>query len=538
MDRKRNFLQAIALGCTLCLAATAPAWGADAPLARAPIATMSLSASGIDWQPQMDHGGVVLTVSGPDGFYLRQEFAPDASPSFDIFDKAGNLLPDGAYKFELTLSPRLGNEAKRAMAATGDAQRGLEGQTARGLVESGFFRVHQGAIVLPEGEEERSAKGVAAVLSGATAKDQVILDDLIVDGSICVGLDCVNGESFGFDTLRLKENNLRIKFQDTSNSASFPTNDWQLTINDSSNGGANKFSIDDIDGGRTPFTIEAGAPTNSLYVEDSGELGLGTANPVVEVHVVDGDTPTVRLEQDGSSGFTPQTWDVAGNETNFFIRDVTNGSTLPFRIRPGAPTSAIDIAASGNVGVGTTSPGAGLHINRTTGGFANILQLSNNSGVGFILDNTTGNDVFISVNNAATAYTVNFDDGDGAEFSLDAGGNITGVTSCVDCSAPSDRNLKENFASVDRAAILEALLGLDIQTWNYKEFSPDLRHIGPVSQDFYALFNVGRDVTLNPVDTFGVAVAAIQALNGQVSELSKLVAEQRALIEELRQAIK
>ena len=37
--------------------------------------------------------------------------------------------------------------------------------------------------------------------------DQVILDDLVVDGSICVGQDCVNGESFGFDTIRLKENN-------------------------------------------------------------------------------------------------------------------------------------------------------------------------------------------------------------------------------------------------------------------------------------------------------------------------------------------
>ena len=67
--------------------------------------------------------------------------------------------------------------------------------------------------------------------------DQVINDDLIVTFSECIGNDCVNGESFGFDTLRLKENNLRIKFQDTSNSASFPTNDWQLTANDSSNGG-------------------------------------------------------------------------------------------------------------------------------------------------------------------------------------------------------------------------------------------------------------------------------------------------------------
>ena len=194
------------------------------------------------------------------------------------------------------------------------------------------------------------------------AADQVILDDLIVDGSSCIGFDCVNGESFGFDTIRIKENNLRIKAQDTSTSASFPSNDWQITFNDSSNGGANKFSIDDIDHGRTPFTIEAGAPSHSLFVDDGGRLGLGTSIPVTDIHVKSGNTPTLRLEQDGSSGFTPQTWDVAGNEANFFIRDASNGSTLPIRLRPGAPTSSLDIAATGYIGIGTSSPQARLHI--------------------------------------------------------------------------------------------------------------------------------------------------------------------------------
>ncbi|MGN6517942.1 MAG: hypothetical protein ACTHK2_00775, partial [Dokdonella sp.] len=46
--------------------------------------------------------------------------------------------------------------------------------------------------------------------------DQVIPDDLIVQGSQCVGFDCVDNETFGFDTLRLKENNTRIVFFDTS----------------------------------------------------------------------------------------------------------------------------------------------------------------------------------------------------------------------------------------------------------------------------------------------------------------------------------
>ncbi|MGJ8628456.1 MAG: hypothetical protein ACSHXB_15960 [Sulfitobacter sp.] len=200
------------------------------------------------------------------------------------------------------------------------------------------------------------------LMAGSAWADQVILDDLIVDGSICVGQDCVNGESFGFDTIRLKENNLRIKAQDTSNSASFPSRDWQLTFNDSSNGGMNKFSIDDIDGGRTPFTIEAGAPSNSLYVDDGGRIGSGTAQPVVDLHVVSGNTPTLRLQQDGSSGFGAQTWDMAGNETNFFIRDASNGSTLPFRIEPGAPSNVVYLEDTGDVGLGTTNPADQLHV--------------------------------------------------------------------------------------------------------------------------------------------------------------------------------
>src|SRR5439155_3561427 len=72
-------------------------------------------------------------------------------------------------------------------------------------------------------------------------------------------------------------------------------------------------------------------------------------------------------------GFTAQTWDIAGNEANFFVRDVTGGSRLPFRIRPGAPTSSIDINASGNVGVGTSSPELRLdaRVANTTTDFTN-----------------------------------------------------------------------------------------------------------------------------------------------------------------------
>lgn len=214
----------------------------------------------------------------------------------------------------------------------------------------------------PSGGDSDEKEGAGADPGGPGLLDIVHLDDVIASFSLCVGLDCVNGESFGFDTVRLKENNLRLHFDDTSTSASFPRNDWRITINDSANGGDSYFGIEDATAGRSVFRIEAGAPSHALFVESTGDVGLGTNNPVVRAHLSDGDTPTVRLEQNGTSGWSPQTWDVAGNETNFFIRDVSNGSKLPFRIQPGADSNSLTIRSDGKVGIGTWSPGYPVHL--------------------------------------------------------------------------------------------------------------------------------------------------------------------------------
>lgn len=110
------------------------------------------------------------------------------------------------------------------------------------------------------------------------------------------------------------------------------------------------------------FQVDAGAPANSLRVSSGGNVGIGTATPVLDVHANTTDTPAIRLEQNNSGGFTAQTWDIGANEANFFVRDVTGGSRLSFRIRPGAPTSSIDIAADGDVGIGTGSPDTRLSV--------------------------------------------------------------------------------------------------------------------------------------------------------------------------------
>ena len=198
--------------------------------------------------------------------------------------------------------------------------------------------------------------GLAALVTGpfalsAQAATVLTGGDGVIRNSLCVGFDCPNNPSFSDSTILMMENNTRIKFGDTNGGQSY------LGFNDcgtASNGGGCATDL--------VFAIEAGARASALYVESDGDVGLGTSNPVTELHMVRGDTPTLRLEQNTSSGFGAQTWDIAGNETSFFIRDVSSGSTLPFRIRPGAPSQALVIDTDGDVGIVTLTSDAALHV--------------------------------------------------------------------------------------------------------------------------------------------------------------------------------
>ena len=510
-------------------------------------ANMSIGPGGVQWDAQVDYERAVLTVSMPDGEVVRQEFDSKQTPTFDLAAGA----KDGAYTYELRLVARIDASLRKALA---DARRSsdeaamarLRAELPESPVVSGGFMVEAGAIVMPEGKEPQGEGTKAATAAGSmrnvTAEDQVIADDLIVQGSICAGFDCVNNESFGFDTIRLKENNLRIKFEDTS-AGSFPSNDWQLTANDSASGGLNKFSIEDITGAKVPFTVVAGATTNSIFVDSTGRVGFRTSTPVLDLHVSTSNTPAIRLEQNNSGGFTAQTWDIAGNEANFFVRDVTGGSRLPFRIRPGAPTSSIDISADGDVGVGTASPDSSLHVVGSDGatqlkveetnGTAiqrEMLLIENNGGISAIFDDTSLATRWVIGTNGNN-FIWNEQANAGIEMTLSNTGNltITGVYS------PSDRALKKDIAPV-RHDVLAKLATVPISTWTYK--TDDVRHMGPMAQDFAAAFGLGiDDKHVSPMDMAGVSMAAVQALNEVVQEKDKEIAELKNRLETLEKLV-
>jgi hypothetical protein len=83
-------------------------------------------------------------------------------------------------------------------------------------------------------------------------------------------------------------------------------------------------------------------------------------------------------------------------------------------------------------------------------------------------------------------------------------------------SSMSDRNAKNDFASVHLETLLAKVASLPVTTWSYKT-EPGVRHIGPMAQDFFSTFKVGEDDKhIADVDEGGVALAAIKGLNQKV----------------------
>jgi hypothetical protein len=387
-------------------------------------ATVSSTGSGVRWDIKAPHAAVTLTVISPDGEAFTKEFKGGNSPEFSLTNRKGERLADGQYTYELRLTPNFSAEVKEALKAAREKGNEKEVQrdlTRRGqlpsqsMVQSGGFAVQNGTIIVAgasENAQDRAAVQPKSVPSAPTTPavaassgrvnykiqrhhpafmvfDQVIPDDLIVQGSLCAGLDCVNNENFGFDTIRVKENNTRIQFDDTSSTTGFATNNWQIRANSSASGGGSFLAFVDqgatgnSETGTIVFAVDAAAPANSLRVSSSGNVGIGTATPVLDLHANTSDTPALRLQQNNSGGFAAQTWDIGANEANFFVRDVTAGSRLSFRIRPGAPTSSIDIAASGNVGINTGAPTSTLDVS------GNLLTLGSDGGATTRTNNTT-----------------------------------------------------------------------------------------------------------------------------------------------------
>jgi hypothetical protein len=206
---------------------------------------------------------------------------------------------------------------------------------------------------------------------------------------------------------------------------------------------------------------------------------------------------TASLTKTGINVSSTGTWNGASAiNIGLYISSVTGGTKNYDAIFNGG----------GNVGIGSTSPTALLTINgTTTSPSAVLLNVASSSYVSLFNVQSNGN-VGIGTTTPTLGPLVM-----GSGAFVTAGGTWTNA---------SDRNLKENFATLSPASILEKIDQLPITEWDYKTEGPSVNHIGPVAQDFWEAFHLGNSQTsISTIDPAGVALLGIQALDQKITAL-------------------
>lgn len=239
------------------------------------------------------------------------------------------------------------------------------------------------------------------------------------------------------------------------------------------------------------------------------------------------------------------TFPILGMISNIPFRKLTAAAGLWLISVSAIAADALNVDPAGNVGIGTTSPESPLHVQRSDG-TARVQVTENLVGpsmpfqgvaqglVRFELFNEAEDERW-RFTNVGTKFAINNvgQDSPGAEMSLFKNGDMTigGVL-----TENSDVNAKQDIVPVDRHDVLAKIARLPIAEWSYKD-SPKQRHVGPMAQDFYAAFGLGRsDRHIATLDSSGIALAGIQALledNKRLAETNQALLERLAALEKV-----
>jgi hypothetical protein len=161
MRHLRKTLAALVFGVVLASLSQFPASAGEPPRPENAVARVNIAPTSVDWSPTVDYERLVLTVAGPNGFVSRQELEAGKTPSLNLFDKSGERLPDGIYRYELRILPR-GGEMKNPL-------------------QGGALWVQGGKFVAPSLDENPAS--LPSKSRHITQKDSVVSDDLVVQGT-------------------------------------------------------------------------------------------------------------------------------------------------------------------------------------------------------------------------------------------------------------------------------------------------------------------------------------------------------------------
>jgi len=204
------------------------------------------------------------------------------------------------------------------------------------------------------------------------------------------------------------------------------------------------------DGANSPFQIEAGSADDALYINNAGNVGIGTDAPNTPLMISTNTTSVlgeIKIDQDGTgdAGMLliagSKVWNIGidnSDSDKFKISDDAAGGDV------GASTR-LTIDASGKVGIGTSAPDRALHVVGSSGqvasfpstGGADVLVVENNGNANIsAISGTNGQFSFKAYENGVAGYrgillydhsAESWDfrtNGGGTDMFIDSGGNV------------------------------------------------------------------------------------------------------------------
>lgn len=198
---------------------------------------------------------------------------------------------------------------------------------------------------------------------------------------------------------------------------------------------------------------------DAMFVESTGDVGVGTNNPAAPLHVERAQGAAVRVEN------TSAATGAAANDVMFRLVNASSDITR------------------------------------------------------FVIRNATSTWTF---DNAGDSFRIVLEGGSLApEFTVNSSGTarFRGDVFARGVKLSSSRTLKTDFAPVHDAALLEKVAALDISRWRYKSEPETAQHIGPVAEQFHTVFGLGDNKHISAVDAIGIAFSAIQALQSENKKL-------------------
>ena len=171
-----------------------------------------------------------------------------------------------------------------------------------------------------------------------------------------------------------------------------------------------------------------------MRIDSSGNVGIGTTSPNFRLGLSNSTALTAVYQQftNGTTGTTLSDGTVMGidSDGDFLIN---NQEAKEIKLYT-SDTQRLTIQSGGNVGIGTTSPDAKLHVNSSTSNTVALFESTDASGKIFIKDNSTSNDYSVGIGAEGNDLTFHAASGGTERMRIDSSGNVG-----IGTSSPASR---------------------------------------------------------------------------------------------------